>query len=201
MASFCSWVSCLGMSISKVTRRSPNSDEKPCTGMPSPLRRIVCPGLVVPVRSTNTSWPSRCSTVFSRPRRASFKEIFMAIFKSFPSRVNTLCLFVFSFIITSPGTWPGDCSDFRGNLISAPSATPFSITADRVVSSTLHFCFEATRSSCCTIIPGPIWRCTMRTSSGHRPQLAHLGLPAPFSPAQPRHTIRRLMFIEISLPL
>merc|ERR1719393_465342 len=47
--------------------RSPNSDGVSCLGMPSPFMRIVCPGLVTPVRLTVTVWPSRCLKLVSKP--------------------------------------------------------------------------------------------------------------------------------------
>ena len=54
-AAFCSSVSSLGISMMKFATRSPRSDGKLWTGMPSFLTTSFEPGLVTPVRSTETA--------------------------------------------------------------------------------------------------------------------------------------------------
>mmetsp|Transcript_22630 Transcript_22630/g.69585 ORF Transcript_22630/g.69585 Transcript_22630/m.69585 type:complete len:351 (-) Transcript_22630:214-1266(-) len=166
-------------------------------GMPSPLTRLTSPGLVILDWDTVTVWSSRWSTERLKPRRASLREMTMSMWRSLPLRWKRGWGFCFRVMTTSPGIWPGICSDMRGNLISAPASMPCSTRAFKVVSSSLHFSLDGTSSCCWTSMPGLISRCTVLTSFGQRPHDAHLPsvLPAHF-----RQTMRREICAATSLP-
>mmetsp|Transcript_63689 Transcript_63689/g.142050 ORF Transcript_63689/g.142050 Transcript_63689/m.142050 type:complete len:204 (+) Transcript_63689:655-1266(+) len=178
--------------------RSPYSDGVPCLGMPSPLIRIVWPGLVTPVRLSCTTWPSRCLNDVSNPRSAARRGMVILMAKVAPLRLNVGCPTAFSLRTTSPGICPGFCSDSYLKMISSPSGIPFSMVAVSVFSSRLHFSFDSTWTSCCTIMPGPARRCTIFFSLGHAPQPAHRGKCPLF--LQLRQTIRLLIVADFSFP-
>mmetsp|Transcript_17138 Transcript_17138/g.46410 ORF Transcript_17138/g.46410 Transcript_17138/m.46410 type:complete len:235 (+) Transcript_17138:504-1208(+) len=170
--------------------------------MPSPRSLITSPGLVIfpGGERTVTARPSRCSRSSSKPRSACLRVIRTSAWRSLPSRRKRLCLGLFMVRITFPGICLGVCSLMRSNTISWPVSMPRSMTASSVVSSWVHFSLDGTSSCCCTIIPGPICLCTVRTSLGHRPHLAHRALRSAVSALrQPRQTMRRLI-LALTLP-
>mmetsp|Transcript_917 Transcript_917/g.2838 ORF Transcript_917/g.2838 Transcript_917/m.2838 type:complete len:218 (+) Transcript_917:206-859(+) len=170
--------------------------------MPSPVMRSTSPGRVTPSAAMVTMRPSRCSISLRKPRRASRSVSVSAARRWFPSRVKRGCGFSRSTRTTSPGICLGRCSDMRSKVISMPAAMPRSMTASSVVSSSLHFSLEGTSSCCCTNMPAPTWRCTVRTSPGHRPHLAQRSRLASVSAReQPRHTTRRRMRAATLPPL
>mmetsp|Transcript_22168 Transcript_22168/g.52584 ORF Transcript_22168/g.52584 Transcript_22168/m.52584 type:complete len:221 (+) Transcript_22168:335-997(+) len=99
---------------------------------------------------------------------------------------------------TSPGIWPGFCSLSYLKTMSSPSGMPFSMVADRVFSSRLHFSLDSTMTSCCTIIPGPALRCTIFFSFGHAPHSLQRGVC--ILVLQFLQTMRRLTVALFSLP-
>mmetsp|Transcript_49663 Transcript_49663/g.129480 ORF Transcript_49663/g.129480 Transcript_49663/m.129480 type:complete len:214 (+) Transcript_49663:172-813(+) len=187
-----------GKSTVKVIVRSPNSEGVPCLGMPSPLIRSTCPGLVTVVRLSVTVCPSRCLNDVSKPSSAARSG--MASFIERPSRLrlNMGCETVLSLRTTSPGIWPGFCSDSYLKTISSLSGIPFSIVAERRFSSRLHFSLDSTITSCCTTMPGPARRWTIFFSLGHAPHDEHRGRCA--LPLQLRHTTLRLTVAAFSFP-
>mmetsp|Transcript_2235 Transcript_2235/g.4351 ORF Transcript_2235/g.4351 Transcript_2235/m.4351 type:complete len:263 (+) Transcript_2235:224-1012(+) len=188
----------LGKSMLNWMVRSPNSEGVPCLGMPSPLMRMVWPGLVTPVRLTVTVWPSRCLKLVSKPSSAARSGM-----ESFMLSVSRLRLNIglgtdLSLSTTSPGICPGFCSLSYLKTMSSPSGMPFSMVAVSVFSSRLHFSLDSTITSCCTIIPGPARRCTIFFSFGHAPHSLQRGVCIFF--LQFLQTMRRLTVADFSLP-
>mmetsp|Transcript_35056 Transcript_35056/g.60033 ORF Transcript_35056/g.60033 Transcript_35056/m.60033 type:complete len:372 (-) Transcript_35056:13-1128(-) len=179
--------------------RSPYSEGVLCFGIPSPLIRIVCPGLVTPVRFTWTVCPSRCLKDVSKPRRAARSGIVILMASVSRERLNVGWPTLLSLRTTSPGIWPGFCSDSYLKTISSPSGIPFSIVAVSVFSSRLHRSFDSTITSCCTTMPGPARRCTIFFSLGQGPHARQRSRWPLF--LQLRQTVRRLIVAAFSLPL
>mmetsp|Transcript_578 Transcript_578/g.1169 ORF Transcript_578/g.1169 Transcript_578/m.1169 type:complete len:250 (-) Transcript_578:326-1075(-) len=167
--------------------------------MPSPLMRMTCPGFVTPVRLIWTVWPSRCLKLVSKPSSAARSGMVILIARLSLLRLKSGWGSCLSFRTTSPGIWPGFCSDSYLNTICSASGMPFSMVAVSVFSSRLHFSFDSTCTSCCTIMPGPARRCTIFFSLGHAPHEEQRGRCALF--LQLRHTIRLFMVADFSLPL
>mmetsp|Transcript_22547 Transcript_22547/g.72658 ORF Transcript_22547/g.72658 Transcript_22547/m.72658 type:complete len:307 (-) Transcript_22547:300-1220(-) len=188
-----------GKSTVKVMTRSPNSDETPCLGIPSPLILMLCPGLVTPLLLMVTVWPSRCVKEVSKPSSAARSGIAIFIESVSRLRLKNLCATGFSLKTTSPGIWPGFCSDSYLKVICSESGIPFSIVALSDFSSRLHFSFDSTITSCCTIMPGPARRWTIFFSFGQAPHPWQRGTFGFF--LQFRQTIRRLMVADFSLPM
>merc|ERR1719310_2534112 len=117
--------------------------------------RIAWFGFVTPVRFTVTVWPSRCLKVVSKPSSAARSGMASFIESEWPERLNIGWGCVLSLRTTSPGIWPGFCSDSYLNTISSLSGMPFSMVAESLFSSRLHFSLDSTMTSCCTTIPGP----------------------------------------------
>ncbi len=124
MPDFCSLLNWVGNLMSNLIRRLPLFPGSLAMGIPSLGRTFSYPGWMISGTETLNNLPSRVVTEIVQPVRASPREIFWTITRSFPSCLNLPCGRSSMTKTRSAAIVPGCSLPFCGNVIFVPFFHP-----------------------------------------------------------------------------